>query len=234
MLPFFEVIYRENKQWGVSFQSWNIYQCCVKRIFHLEVSDEEIPDSTSWFAAIICNFAMSVTILLQFVAVKMLPLSDFVTFQFTAPVFAMLATTVVMRWDLKWLSKPLNIRTVRQCEKVFKYLSTRLLLSHKCLIMLPIFLQTQGASNRFFLHWCDICWRLLSGPALFHIWFCKRQLCLQKHIHCGRHPHVCRGHWIWSLQSSTGKQFINTTKTKDKKVKKLLRSKNSFSRPPHV
>ena len=73
------------------------FQGCVNGLFYLEVSDEEIPDSTSWFAAIICNFAMSVTILLQFVAVKMLPLSDFVTFQFTAPVFAMLATTVVMR-----------------------------------------------------------------------------------------------------------------------------------------
>lgn len=41
---------------------------------------------------------MSTTILLQFVAVKMLPLSDFVTFQFTAPVFAMIATTCVMRY----------------------------------------------------------------------------------------------------------------------------------------
>ena len=177
-------------------------------IFYLEVSDEEIPDSTSWFAAIICNFAMSVTILLQFVAVKMLPLSDFVTFQFTAPVFAMLATTVVMRLDLKWLS--LNIRIVRKC--VFKYSRTRLLSSHKSFIML-FFLQTQGAFNRIFLHWCDICWGLLSGPALFHIWFCKRQLCLQKHIHCGYHPHFCRGHWIGSLQSSTGKQIKNNTKS---------------------
>ena len=60
-------------------------------------SDVREPDGKSWLAAVICNFSMSTTILLQFVAVKMLPLSDFVTFQFTAPVFAMMATTCVMR-----------------------------------------------------------------------------------------------------------------------------------------
>ena len=50
-----------------------------------------------WLSAVLCNIAMAVTLLLQFVSVKMLPLSDFVTFQFTAPVFAMIASVCLKR-----------------------------------------------------------------------------------------------------------------------------------------
>jgi len=91
------LIFRASTQ-TVGFGVWTLVELIRNRSRRAyREGDVMQPDGKSWFSAVICNFAMSTTILLQFVAVKMLPLSDFITFQFTAPVFAMIATTCVMR-----------------------------------------------------------------------------------------------------------------------------------------
>ena len=65
--------------------------------FSAAVVEDDYVSFKCWLSAVVCNIAMAVTLLLQFVSVKMLPLSDFVTFQFTAPVFAMFASVCLKR-----------------------------------------------------------------------------------------------------------------------------------------
>ena len=51
-------------------------------------------DSKAWLSLIISNLAIAVTILMSYVAVTLLPLSDFIVFEFTCPVFTLLLVMV--------------------------------------------------------------------------------------------------------------------------------------------
>ena len=51
-------------------------------------------DSKAWLSLIVSNLAIAVTILMSYVAVTLLPLSDFIVFEFTCPVFTLLLVMV--------------------------------------------------------------------------------------------------------------------------------------------
>ena len=53
--------------------------------------------SSAWISLVVSNFAVAVTILLSYVAVNMLPLSDFIVFGFTAPVFTLMIVMIYNR-----------------------------------------------------------------------------------------------------------------------------------------
>jgi len=50
-----------------------------------------------WMAVIICNLGMAVVVLLSFLALQMIPLSDFIVFSFTAPIFALITSYFIIR-----------------------------------------------------------------------------------------------------------------------------------------
>ena len=47
-------------------------------------------NAKAWLSLIVSNFSIAVTILLCYIAVSLMPLSDFVVFGFTTPVFTLL------------------------------------------------------------------------------------------------------------------------------------------------
>merc|ERR1711962_1704127 len=51
----------------------------------------------AWLSLIISNLAIAVTILLSYLCVTLLPLSDFIVFAFTAPVFTLAFTMAINR-----------------------------------------------------------------------------------------------------------------------------------------
>ena len=53
--------------------------------------------TTAWLGLVSSNIATAITILLSYVAVTMLPLSDFITFGFTAPVFTLMIVMIFNR-----------------------------------------------------------------------------------------------------------------------------------------
>ena len=54
-------------------------------------------NSKAWLSLIISNLAIAVTILLSYVAVTLMPLSDFIVFEFTCPVFTLILVMVCNR-----------------------------------------------------------------------------------------------------------------------------------------
>lgn len=63
--------------------------------------------ATAWLSLIISNMAIAVTILLSYVAVTLMPLSDFIVFGFTSPVFTLLFVMACNRYET--LFSELNI-----------------------------------------------------------------------------------------------------------------------------
>ena len=51
----------------------------------------------TWVAAWIANILLSTSQIIAYTAVKMIPLSDFVVLCFTSPVFALIASAILMR-----------------------------------------------------------------------------------------------------------------------------------------
>ena len=51
---------------------------------------DDTHDAKAWLSLIVSNFSIAVTILLCYIAVSLMPLSDFVVFGFTTPVFTLL------------------------------------------------------------------------------------------------------------------------------------------------
>lgn len=75
------------------FGIWSAKVKCTK-VFNKDQRSGNNEDSeygaTAWLSLIISNMAIAVTILLSYVAVTLMPLSDFIVFGFTSPVFTLL------------------------------------------------------------------------------------------------------------------------------------------------
>jgi len=72
-----------------------------------EESTRDAPSSFSgclWVQVFICHLFTAVSCLLCYIAVKMLPLSDYIVFVFTAPVFTLFYTICIMRYPTNFVS----------------------------------------------------------------------------------------------------------------------------------
>jgi len=56
-----------------------------------------------WIKVFICNLFTAIACLLCYIAVKMLPLSDYIVFVFTAPVFTLFYTICIMRYPTNFI-----------------------------------------------------------------------------------------------------------------------------------
>ena len=56
-------------------------------------------DNKTWMAVGMANFVVTVTELICFTAVKLVPLSDFIVFVFTSPVFTLAASYIILRYE---------------------------------------------------------------------------------------------------------------------------------------
>ena len=57
----------------------------------------------SWLVAVMCNIALAVAFLLESVSLRILPLSDHMTYQFTALVFAVISSVLMTGWVLHFI-----------------------------------------------------------------------------------------------------------------------------------
>lgn len=57
-----------------------------------------------WFVATLTNLGMALVILICFIAIKLMPLSDFIVFAFTAPIFTLVTSAFVLRTRVTVLS----------------------------------------------------------------------------------------------------------------------------------
>ena len=71
------------------FGIWSAKIKC-NQVFNKEPGSDNEYDAKSWLSLIMSNLAIAVTILLSYVAVTLMPLSDFIVFGFTSPVFTLL------------------------------------------------------------------------------------------------------------------------------------------------
>ena len=92
------------KNWDVSAGEVTVFSACLRiAIFGLWSAQVKFASANQsygrveWFCLISSNAAISVSILLSYIAVTMLPLSDFIVFCFTAPVFTVLLVMLADR-----------------------------------------------------------------------------------------------------------------------------------------
>ena len=78
------------------FGAWSAKVFCQSH-FNRSIQQRPSFGSTAWLSLASSNIAIAATILLSYVAVCMLPLSDFIVFAFTAPVFTLLIVMILDR-----------------------------------------------------------------------------------------------------------------------------------------
>ena len=78
-----------------------LLRCVIFGLWSAKVFCQNYPGTShglsAWISLAVSNFAVAVTILLSYVAVNMLPLSDFIVFGFTAPVFTLMIVMIYNR-----------------------------------------------------------------------------------------------------------------------------------------
>ena len=96
------------KVWAIGAGEVMVYRSLVQMVVFavwsvirsLGDSDERQQQERSWLLwpmVILCNTGLAFVLLLVFVAVKMLPLSDFMVFTFSSPVFTLAFSACILR-----------------------------------------------------------------------------------------------------------------------------------------
>jgi len=84
------------------FGLWSLVHSCVlgKGCLNAPTNDPDARVATGWrlwALVIVCNIGIAVTILLVYIGLKMLPLSDFIVFAFTSPIFTLIASAFILK-----------------------------------------------------------------------------------------------------------------------------------------
>ena len=79
------------------FGLWSTLAFIQKKKYQPIDSSRRQVEWKAWIIAVVASLWMAIVVLLTFMAIEMMPLSDFVVFSFTAPIFTLITSYFMLR-----------------------------------------------------------------------------------------------------------------------------------------